>query len=113
MGLVDEILELIHSFAPNFDFNFNKYFIGLKKGDQVLNFITLEPLKESLRLNLKTERNADLENEMTKNGIKFLNYDQYFGQYPVKIYPEWSENQKEIVKGLLSKFYQNSYISEF
>ena len=58
VAIADELLKLIHAFAPNFALNYNKYYIGLMENNRANNFAYFHPKKKFLRLSIKLQKSG-------------------------------------------------------
>ena len=61
--MADQCLELIREFAPDTDFKYNKFYIGLTSQGRTNNFASAKPQKKRLVLALRLARSEDLEQE--------------------------------------------------
>jgi hypothetical protein len=102
--IADELLKLIRTFAPNFDLNYNKGYIGLMENSRANNFAFFNPKKKFLRLNIKLPKNEQFETRLDEAGLEMMSYSK-FGRYKVRLY------KKDIGKNadLLTEVLRESY----
>lgn len=85
MKTVDEIMEIVKEYTPQYELNYNKYYVGLAKNGSADNFISFNPRKKYLRLNLRINQNSQLEQEMLQKGFDMQEYDKRVEKYRIKI----------------------------
>ena len=61
VGMVDQMLEIIQSFDPDLYLRYNKFYIGIGKGNQPYNFVSFIPKKTALNLHLKLPKSDALD----------------------------------------------------
>jgi predicted transport protein len=103
--LADRMLGLIQSFAPGFELNYNKHYIGLALNGKAINFVIFRPQKSALRLEVSLpkddERTAKLENV----GLEVLEYDAQFGYYKIRLSAEDLDKHQELLVALMKEAY--------
>jgi len=103
--LADRMLGLIQSFAPGFDLNYNKHYIGLALNGKAINFVVFRPQKTALRLEVALpkddERTAKLENV----GLEVLEYDAQFGYYKIRLSAEDIDKHQDLLVALMKEAY--------
>jgi predicted transport protein len=99
------MLGLIQSFAPGFDLNYNKHYIGLALNGKAINFVVFRPQKTALRLEVALpkddERTAKLENV----GLEVLEYDAQFGYYKIRLSAEDIDKHQDLLVALMKEAY--------
>jgi hypothetical protein len=70
VAMADEILEMIHQLDRNFNFKYNKFYVGLAKNDQPNNFISVRPKKSVLRLEARLPRSDELDQQLENAGLE-------------------------------------------
>ena len=76
VAMADEILEMIHQLDRNFNFKYNKFYIGLAKNDQPNNFISVQPKKSVLRLDARLPRSDELDQQLENAGLDVMEYEK-------------------------------------
>lgn len=59
--IVDELLALIKSFAPEIDLKYNKFYIGLAKDGQPNNFVVFKAKRKFVRLEVKLDQSEETD----------------------------------------------------
>lgn len=102
--LADELLKLIETFAPDFELNFNKGYIGLMENGRVNNFAYFSPKKQFLRLNIKLPKNEQFESSIEEAGLQTVSYSKS-GRYKIRLYKEDIEKNSELLTKALREAY--------
>ncbi len=102
--LADNILALSKDFASNLKFKYNKYYIGIEKDGQPLNFIVFKPRKNQINMEIKMPRTADIDREIEDNGMN-LDYDRW-GSYRLILRHQDIIDKSEIIKKLMKTAYE-------
>ncbi|HCO95710.1 MAG TPA: hypothetical protein DIU00_17480 [Phycisphaerales bacterium] len=102
--IADEILKLIHTFAPNFALNYNKGYIGLMENDRANNFAYFHPKKKFLRLSIKLRKSEQFESQLDEAGLEMISYSKS-GRYKIRLYKEDVEKNKDLLTEALRESY--------
>jgi hypothetical protein len=106
VALTDNLLELIHTFAPDLELKYNKHYIGLAKNGQPNNFIIFKPRKgRSLIIELRLKQNAQIQEKLDSANLDTLEYEKKWGRYRIRV--DKSDINKN--KDLLLEFLKQSY----
>ena len=81
----EALLEVICSFAPGFEFKYNKYYIGLAKDGHKMNFMASRARKKSLNVELKLPYTDDIQQRSEDAGIAVLEYDKKWRSYKLRL----------------------------
>ena len=100
VAIADELLKLIRSFAPDFELNYNKGYIGLME-DKHANF---NPKKKFLRLNIKLPRSDQLESQLDEAGLEMIGYSKA-GRYKIRLYKKDIEKNADLLTQALRDSY--------
>lgn len=103
--MADHCLELIQEFAPDLEFKYNKFYIGLARDGRPNNFTIVRPQKKGLRLEFRLGRSEDIEREMDQAGLDVMDYDRW-GRYRVRLSPGDVEKHRELLSRYLKKSYE-------
>ena len=85
VGMVDDLLELIHTFAPDTELKYNKFYIGLAIDGRAKNFTTFKPRKSALIVQLKLKQSDEIQTRLDDAGIDLLDYDKRSGSYRLRL----------------------------
>lgn len=105
--MADKLLELIHQFDPEFQLKYNKFYIGLAKNEQPLNFVVFRPQKRALRLELKLERSEELDAKFEEAEFDILDYNVRNGRYRLRLTKDDIEKHRDFLVELFEKAYNN------
>jgi hypothetical protein len=108
VALADEILKLIHQFDPTLSLKFNKFYIGLAKGDQPNNFVIFRPRKGSLRVEPRLAQSVELEKKLDDAGLDVMEYDKRWGRYRIRLNKAEIKENSELLAELLKNAYQEA-----
>ena len=104
MNIVDNLLTIVHSFAPEYQLNYNKYYIGLSKDGVANNFVHFKPKKQWVVLLAKVSQVEELNKELDSADIEWK-YEVKYGWYNLHL-KTGDENK---YNGLLSKIVGLAY----
>lgn len=75
VGLVDNVMDLIHEFMPETKLKFNKFYIGVEKEGVVNNWVIFRPQKASLRIEVRLPRSEEMDKWLDEQKFDFADYD--------------------------------------
>ncbi|CAM3536382.1 hypothetical protein [Aequorivita lipolytica] len=101
--IVDESLALIKEIFPGYELKYNKFYIGLAKDGRADNFILFRALKLFTRMEIRLEKDEELESKIEKSGIDLMDYDKRNRRYRLKITSNDLKNHKEFIQDLVKK----------
>ena len=104
--LADQMLLMIHSFAPGYELKYNKHYIGLALNGQANNFVAFRPQRTALRFEPKLPKSDETTAKLEEAGMEVLEYDRHFGYYKVRLSPEDVEKHKELLTELMREAYE-------
>ncbi len=104
VAIADNVLKLICNFAPDFELNYNKGYIGLMEEGRVNNFAVFHPKKKFLRLSIKQPKSEQFESQLDEAGLEMISYSKG-GRYKIRLY------KKDIAKNadFLTEILQAAY----
>lgn len=108
VALVDKLLDYIHTFAPDFDLNYTKFYIGLSQERQPKNFVVFRPQKNALRLEVRMKKSEELKNEITESGLDLMDYDKW-GRYRIRLSKSDVTNKADFLTNLLKRSYSEAF----
>ena len=107
LEIVDNLLELIKSFAPGFSLKYNKHCIGLTKDGISKNFVSFVPRKKTVILSIKHPKISEVDDRLENSDLDLLSYDNYFKLYRVRIKKQDIETNSDLLIELMQKAYEN------
>jgi hypothetical protein len=105
--LVDELLKIIHTFAPDYHLKYNRYYIGLAKGNIVNNFVGCKPKKQWTLVEVRLTENPELTKEIEDAGVE-VEYLAKWGKYKVRLRPGEVEKNSDIIEKLFHLAYSEN-----
>lgn len=103
--MVDEVLEIIKSFAPETQLKYNKFYIGLAKDGQPTNFAVFRPRKKDLNLEIRLPHSDDITKEIEMASLDDMGYDSRWGAYRLRL----SKNDVKAKDKVLIKLLEAAY----
>ena len=85
VAMVDEVLEIIHEFAPGIELKYNKFYIGLANQGQPDNFVIFRPKKVAMRIEPRLSRSEEIEAKIESSGLDAMEYDNRWGRYRLRL----------------------------
>jgi len=107
ISLADELLKIIHNFAPGFKLKYNKQYIGLAKEGMANNFVWFTPRKKCLLIEGKLGKLEEILNKLRETGLDVTEYPKW-GTYRIKFTEKDLHKNMEILSSLLEKAYKAS-----
>jgi predicted transport protein len=104
VGLADKLLGYIHSFAPAIDLKYNKFYIGLAIDGQTNNFAIFRPQKTAIKVEVRTNKSEEFENEIAEKGIDLMDYTKW-GRYRIRLSKSDVQKHQEFITQLLKQAY--------
>lgn len=105
MDVTDSLLEIVHTIAPEYQLNYNKYYIGLSKDGVANNFVYFKPKKQWVRLFAKIQQSEDLNTEL--NNVSFeWKYEVKYGEYNLHLMADDVKKYKDFLCKVVSLAYE-------
>ena len=101
--MADEILEIIKKFAPKFNLNYHKFFIGLADDGQPNNFVSFNPRKTALNINIRLPFSNEIQEKIEKAGLDDMGYDKRWNAYRLRLVKGDITKHNELLAELLRK----------
>jgi hypothetical protein len=86
-AIADEVLALVHEFAPGVQLAYHRFFIGLEQDGSAVNFATFETVKKALLADIKLPRSREWQAAIECAGLDLVRYDETWGAYRVRLRP--------------------------
>ena len=102
----DKVFELVKTFIPSVQPNYNKQYIGFIVEGRSMNFATCRPLKKEMGLNFRLPESEEVDEIISNAAFTFLEYNKYRGTYRLKLNIKVIEEQSEILIDLLKRAYE-------
>ena len=101
MAKTDKILSNIIEFDPDAEFNYNKFYIGLKFNGRSKNYSIFRPKKNFLGVAIKLPQTEENDEIINQAEITTLDYDNARGNYRLKINERELDKKLETIKQLI------------
>jgi predicted transport protein len=105
VDLVDNLMEMIHSFNPELELKYNKFYIGLSKEGQPNNFVTFRPQKNAMRLEIRLKQDKELEDKLEEAGLDVIDYKSKSGRYRSRLQKNDIKKNPDLIRDLLQRSY--------
>lgn len=83
VGLVDNVMDLIHKFMSETKLKFNKFYIGVEKEGVVDNWVIFRPKKEFLRIEVRLQHSEEMDKWLEEQKFDLMEYDGIWGRYRI------------------------------
>ena len=100
--LADELLALIHKFAPPVELNYTKFYIGLAQEGRTNNFVTFQPQKNAIRIEVRMSKAEDVETQISEKGLELTDYTKW-GTYRIHLSKSDVEKHSQFLMELMKK----------
>ncbi len=105
VAMVDRLLKLIKTFAPEVELNYTKFYIGLMRNGRSNNFAVFRPKKSFLRVEIRLEKSEEIDRQIEKAGLDFIEYDTRSGMYRISLKEESLGRNQELLLNLFKQAY--------
>jgi hypothetical protein len=105
VSMADEFLELAKQFDPSLELKYNKFYIGLAKNGQAMNFIIVRPKKSFIRFEPRLKSSAETTERLESAGLDVMDYDSRWGRYRIRLKPGEIDGNREILLGVIKEAY--------
>lgn len=105
--MADQLLEIIHTFDPQLELKYNKFYIGIAKEGQPNNFVIFRAKKKHLGFEPRLSQSEDTEKRLEEAGLDLMDYDKKWGRYRIRLTHEDVESHKELLTDMLRRSYQS------
>ncbi|MGO9119178.1 MAG: DUF5655 domain-containing protein [Desulfomonilaceae bacterium] len=107
VAIADDLLKLIHAFAPDLTLKYNKFYIGLAKNGQPYNFVIFVAKKSNLRLEVRLEQSDEIQTKLDQAGLDVMDYDKSWRRYRIRLTKDDIEKKRDVLIELMKMAYEN------
>jgi len=104
MEVMDSVIALVRTIDPTFGPKYNKWYVGLARSGQPLNFIVFKPKNQWVRVELKLERSDEVQSRLEEAGIDLMEYSSREQRYKFRL----SKGDAEKHAALLGELFRAS-----
>jgi hypothetical protein len=108
LGTADGLFETLRSFDTRLEPKYNKFYIGLARDGIPDNFVTVQPLKNHVRVGIRLSRSEDVEGRLEASGIDLMRYSDKSGRYWLRLRPGDEKEHKKLLEELFSTSFKES-----
>ena len=109
--MADELLKVLKTLDHDMKLKYNKFYIGVSKGNRPFNFVIFRPKKRSLGVEPKLERTDEIGKKIEAAGVDVLEYDNRNQRYRIRLVKSEMKKHKSLLKEILVRAYKE-YIGE-
>lgn len=102
--LAERILELVNTFAPGFELKYNRYYVGVAREGQALNFIVVRPKKTALRIEIKVPQDDETTTRLEESSLTLVDY--VYGGYRIDLRSEDVAAEEPLLIELMKRAYE-------
>ncbi len=103
LAMADEMLGWLHELDPGLELKYNKFYIGLAKDGRPNNFVSFQPQRIMLRVDIKLERSDETQAQLDASGLDVMDYDGRWGQYRIRVGKADLAKHKDLLVSLMAK----------
>ena len=107
VAMADKILSNIIEFDPDAEFNYNKFYIGLKFNGRSKNYSIFRPKKNFLAVEIKLPQTEENDEIINQAEITTLDYSKKYGNYRLRINERELSEKLETIKKLIFSAKEN------
>lgn len=107
VAMADQLLDLVHAFAPHLGLKFNKVYIGLGRDGQPSNFVIFRPKKNSLNLEIRLQQSDEVERQIEEAGLDSMEYIRWDGRYRLRLALPDVKKHSAVLKDLMQLAYRH------
>ena len=104
--MADDLLLYIGDFVGGFSLNYKKHYIGLIQNGVAKNFVSFQPRKSLLQVNVRLRKSDDIDEIISNSDLDALAYDNVFNEYRFRLNQEDMTVNKDIVVYLFKMAYE-------
>ena len=104
--LADRMLKLVHSFDPELNLKYNKFYIGIEKNGQPFNFVTFRPMKNHINFEIKLPQTDEIDATIDEAGLDTLEYNKRYGLYKIRLNKDDIEKKEDVLISLSKRAYE-------
>jgi len=102
LGMVDQLLGVVHDFDPALELKYNKFYIGMAKDGQAPhNFLIFRPRKNVLVLSIRLKQSSEVESKLEQSGLEALEYDKREGTYRIRLNVDELSSKIDVLRQLI------------
>ena len=108
LEMADELLRIAKQHDAGLELKYNKFYIGLAKNGQPLNFVVFRPKKNFLRFEPRLENTTDMHERLEQSGLDVMDYDKRWGRYRIRLQPGDLNKHTKVLEEVIADAYRNA-----
>lgn len=108
LEMADELLRIAKQHDTGLELKYNKFYIGLAKNGQPLNFVVFRPKKNFLRFEPRLENTTDMHERLEQSGLDVMDYDKRWGRYRIRLQPGDLDKHAKVLEEVIADAYRNA-----
>ena len=108
LEMADELLRIAKQHDAGLELKYNKFYIGLAKNGQPLNFVVFRPKKTFLRFEPRLENTTDMHERLEQSGLDVMDYDKRWGRYRIRLQPGDLNKHTKVLEEVIADAYRNA-----
>ena len=108
LEMADELLRIAKQHDSGLELKYNKFYIGLAKNGQPLNFVVFRPKKNFLRFEPRLENTTDMHERLEQSGLDVMDYDKRWGRYRIRLQPGDLNKHTKVLEEVIADAYRNA-----
>lgn len=105
LGMVDELLKVVHEFDPALELKYNKFYIGMAKdGRAPQNFVIFRPGKNTITVSIRLKQSGEVEAKLEEGGLG-IEYDKRERAYKTRLGIEELKTRCDVLRQLIGAAY--------
>ena len=108
LEMADELLRIAKQHDAGLELKYNKFYIGLAKNGQPLNFVVFRPKKNFLRFEPRLENTTDMHERLEQSGLDVMDYDKRWGRYRIRLQPGDLDKHAKVLEEVVADAYRNA-----
>lgn len=105
MEALDNLLEIVHTAAPEYKLNYNKHYVGLSKDGVSNNFVYFKPKRQYIRLFARLQQSEDLNTKLEAASFEWK-YEVKYAQYNLNLTPEDIKKNNDVICEIVGLAYE-------
>lgn len=108
LEMADELLRIAKNHDAGLELKYNKFYIGLAKNGQPLNFVVFRPKKNFLRFEPRLENTTEMHERLEQAGLDVMDYDKRWGRYRIRLQPSDLDKHAKVLEEVIADAYRNA-----
>ena len=99
----------MRKFDPALSLRYSKFDIGLDKDGSALNFVSFEPKKNYIKVDIRLPQAAEIDAKIKNGGLESWEYDERWGKYRIKLTRDAISKKQQLIEELMKLAYDGRF----